>query len=84
MSIVDDYATIRADLESDHNRRALAALERIRAKHQLYLDACSRLTWKANALAANQEPGVRGDMRRMFAREVRDALGDAYLGGPLQ
>lgn len=85
----DDYAAARLALDflsasggpASRQRRlaseAFAALDRIAARHRLYLDACARATDLANVWRLNT------DVSEHCVSELRRALGDGYLGGPL-
>lgn len=99
MSVADDFALVEAFIRrgSDDENPAgpirwngtepeRVALARIKAKHQELLDAVMRVTDLANAKHAAWLKQTRGvSMESLTApREIRDALGPAYLGGPLQ
>lgn len=74
MSIADDYVTVSNAMDR-HDREGHEALQRIKARHQELLNAALRVTEMANAL---REDGFSEE-----ARAIREALGPAYLGGPL-
>lgn len=84
--IADDFATVASDLglaerfhDGDCCHEARAALERIKAAYQRYLDAASRVTDLANGWHRSGIPVLA-----LYAIDLRVALKDAYLGGPLQ
>lgn len=85
MSIADDYVTVSNAMDR-HDREGHEALQRIKAAHQRYRDAAKRLTDLANekhAVWLRQTRGV--SMESLTApQEIRESLGDAYLGGLLQ
>jgi hypothetical protein len=98
VSTAEDFAAVeRAVRGSGEWQTALAALARIKAKHQTHVDAAGRVTDLANAQRVREndynksrEEAAREDrpcyafLAFLQARELRDALGDAYMGGPLK
>lgn len=83
MSTADEFEAVERCIRgSGEWQTALAALERIKAKHQLYVDAAGRVTDYANAL----RPAPYSTDKSINVRHavgIRRALGDAYMGGPL-
>lgn len=58
---------------------ALARVELLKKRHQRFLDGCARATELANRWGLEDlAPVARG-----HGCDLRRALGDAYLGGPL-
>lgn len=85
MSTADDFAIVEARVKTGfhawHTQKdAIEAFERIKAGYQKYLDACSRVTELANDLHKNE---TDQPFQNAPSALLRDALGPAYLGGPL-
>jgi len=80
--IADDFKQIQNIIELHDwgpNSLTRVAFERIKAVCDERLDAIARLTTLANRAWAGEELG----MGRAAAREIRAALGPAYLAGPV-
>lgn len=95
--IADDFATVEAEIglaerfhDGDCCHEARAALARIKARYQEFLDAAARVTDLANSAQRHEDDylakklHVRGfSPLCVTAKDIREALGPAYLGGPL-
>jgi len=89
--IADDFATLVALAENAANGclaatgeeglHALAAIQRLKAAHQRYLDAVFRVQTLAED--AHAHAGSRGRHPPLTPERIATALGEAYLGGPL-
>ena len=64
-------------------QEAYAAINRILALYQRNLAAIARLTDLANNMAKIEDDSTDLKYASSWAFDIRQALGDAYLGGPL-
>lgn len=77
--ISDDFDYLTLFIQNRRSETILAedALDQIKEKYRKNLNAVSRVTELCNKMSA------AGSYAQSYAKDVREALGDAYLGGPL-